>query len=227
MQNKNIFLALDTDNFSNGLKIIEQVKDKIAGIKIGLELINSIGPKEIASLDQFNLPVFFDGKFFDVPNQVSKTILALSKFKAIKYLTLHALGSKDMLEAAKQAATQTNIKLLAVSVLTSWDQNDLNNIGIDKKLEDQVKLLVELAVRTQMDGVITSVENIKMIRSITKDLILFCPGIRSNKNNKQDQKRTASYAEFKKIADDKCFAVIGRPIYEGDPRKNIENILQE
>ena len=221
---KNIFLALDFNSMNKALEVTEKTKDYLAGIKIGLELYNSIGLAGIRDFNKFNLPIFLDTKIFDIPNQVAKTIKVISKIKSIQYLTVHALGSLEMLEAAKKAAAGTSLELLAVSVLTSWNKNNLEQIGIKHDVGDQVKILIELMFKAKLSGIIASAQDIKLARQISKDIKIFCPGIRGSQNT-QDQKRTLSYKEFNAIADDKCFAVIGRPICEGDPLENIKKII--
>jgi len=221
---KNIFLALDFNSADKALEVTDKTKDYLAGIKIGLELYSAIGLKGIQEFEKFNLPIFLDTKIFDIPNQVAKTIKVISKIKSIKYFTIHSLGSLEMLQAAQNAAAGTNLEFLAVSVLTSWDRKDLELIGIKDEVKDQVKRLIELSNQAKLSGVIASAQDIDLVRSISKDLKIFCPGIRANED-KQDQKRTLSYKEFNSIADDKCFAVIGRPIYEGDPLENIQKII--
>ena len=91
-------------------------------------------------------------------------------------------------------------------------------------MKDQVKVLIKMANKAKLSGIIASAQDIKLAREISKDIKIFCPGIREDQNI-QDQKRTLNYREFSAIADDKCFAVIGRPIYEGDPLKNIKKII--
>ena len=127
-----------------------------------------------------------------------------------------------MLKAAQEAAAGS-IDLLGVTVLTS--QSNLEGVGVKNSVEDQIKLLVNLAIKSDISGVIASAQDVSLIRSLSKKLKIFCPGIRSGED-KQDQKRVMSYADFSKIADDKCFAVIGRPIIEGDPVQNIKKIIQ-
>ena len=221
---KNIFLALDFNSLSKALEVTEKTKDYLAGIKVGLELYSSIGLAGIKEFDKFKLPIFLDTKIFDIPNQVAKTIKVISKIKSIQYFTVHALGSLEMLEAAQKAAVGTNLEFLAVSVLTSWNKKNLEQIGITHDVRDQVKILVELAHKAKLSGIIASAQDIKLARQISKDIKIFCPGIRGSQNT-QDQKRTLSYKEFNAIADDKCFAVIGRPICEGDPLENIKKII--
>ncbi|MDA7606005.1 orotidine-5'-phosphate decarboxylase [Pelagibacteraceae bacterium] len=221
---KNIFLALDIDSFNKALEVTEQTKEHLAGIKIGLELYSSIGLAGIKEFEKFKLPIFLDTKIFDIPNQVAKTIKIISKVKSIQYFTIHALGSLEMLEVAKKAAAGTNLEFLAVSILTSWDKSNLEQIGITRNIEEQVKRLIELACKAKLSGVIASAQDIPLVRKISKDIKIFCPGIRGDQNM-HDQKRILSYKEFNTIADDKCFAVIGRPIYEGDPVENIKKII--
>jgi|TARA_B110000444_G_C18801456_1_gene577663 orotidine-5'-phosphate decarboxylase len=221
---KNIYLALDFNSLDRALKVVEETKDHLAGIKIGLELYSVIGLVGIKKFDKFKLPIFLDTKIFDIPNQVAKTIKVISNIKSIRYFTIHALGSLEMLEAAQSIATDKGLDLLAVTVLTSWNKNNLEQIGIKHSVKDQVKILVEMVNKAKLSGIIASAQDIKLAREISKDIIIFCPGIRGDQNV-QDQKRTLNYKEFCAVADDKCFAVIGRPIYEGDPLKNIKEII--
>ena len=221
---KNIFLALDFNSLTDALEVTKKTKDYLAGIKIGLELYNAIGLTGIQEFEKFKLPIFLDTKIFDIPNQVAKTIKIISKIKSIQYFTIHALGSTEMMQAAQKAAAGTNLEFLAVSILTSWDKSNLEQIGITHELKDRVKILIELANQAKLSGIIASAQDIGLARQISKDIKIFCPGIRGD-HNTQDQKRTVSYKEFSAIADDKCFAVIGRPIYEGDPIENIKKII--
>ena len=221
---KNIYLALDFNSIDKALEATNEIKNYLAGIKIGLELYSVIGLKGIKEFEKFKLPIFLDTKIFDIPNQVVKTIKVISNLKAIKYFTIHALGSFEMLQAAQKAANGTSLEFLAVSLLTSWDKKDLEQIGITNEVKDQVKLLVNLACQAKLSGIIASAQDITLARRISKEIKIFCPGIRGNLNI-QDQKRTMSYKEFNTIADEKCYAVIGRPIYEGNALENIKTII--
>lgn len=221
---KNIFLALDFNSASRALEVTEKTKDYLAGIKIGLELYSAIGLVGIKEFEKFKLPIFLDTKIFDIPNQVSKTIKIISGIKSVQYFTIHALGSLEMLEAAQKTVAGTNLELLSVSILTSWNKNNLEQIGITLDIKEQVKILVKLAKQANLSGVIASAQDIELVREISNDIKIFCPGIRGDQNT-QDQKRILSYKEFNAIADDKCYAVIGRPIYEGNPLENIKKII--
>ena len=222
---KNIFLALDFNSLDEALDVTNQTKEYLAGIKIGLELYSAIGLDGVKEFEKFELPIFLDTKIFDISNQVAKTIKIISDLKTIKYFTIHALGSLEMLQAAQEATRGNNLELLAVSVLTSWDKKDLEQVGLTNDVQDQVKLLIDLACQAKLSGIIASAQDIVLARRISKEIKIFCPGIRGDQNT-QDQKRTLSYKEFNAIADNKCYAVIGRPIYEGNAVENIKTIIK-
>ena len=219
---KNIFVALDFNSLEKALDTTKKIKNEIAGVKIGTELYAVCGIEGLKKFKELDVEIFLDLKLHDIPNQVKKTVSAIASFKGAKYLTIHTSGNYEMLKAA-QEATDDSIELLGVTVLTS--QSNLENIGVKNSMEDQIKLLVNLAIKAGISGVIASAQDVSIIRSLSKNLKVFCPGIRSG-DDKQDQKRVMSYANFSKIADDKCFAVIGRPIIEGDPVQNIKKIIQ-
>ena len=131
---KNIFLALDFNSLDDALRITQETKDYLAGVKIGLELYSIIGLKGVKEFEKFRLPIFLDTKIFDIPNQVAKTIEIVSNIKSIKYFTIHSLGSLEMLEAAQKAARGSSLEFLAVSVLTSWNKKDLEHVGINNNV---------------------------------------------------------------------------------------------
>ena len=218
---KNIFVALDFNSLDQALDTTEKLKDQIAGVKIGSELYAICGTEGLKKFKEVGVEIFLDLKLHDIPNQVKKTVAAITSLKNVKYLTIHTSGNLEMLKAAQESSADT--ELLGVTVLTS--QSNLDGIGIKNSVKDQIKLLVNLAIKANLSGVIASAQDISLVRSLSKEIKIFCPGIRSG-DNKQDQKRVMSYADFSKIADDKCFAVIGRPIIEGDPVQNIKKIIQ-
>ena len=218
---KNIFVALDFNSLDEALDAANKLKNQIAGVKIGSELYTICGTEGLRKFKELGLKIFLDLKLHDIPNQVKKTVAAIANLRTVKYLTIHTSGDYEMLNAAQEVSGETD--LLGVTVLTS--QSDLEGIGIKNSVQNQIKLLVNLAIRSNIAGVIASAQDIPLIRTLSKKLKIFCPGIRG-KEDKQDQKRVMSYADFSKIADDKCFAVIGRPIIEGDPLKNIKKIIK-
>ena len=218
---KNIFIALDYNSTEKALETTRRIKDYIAGVKIGTELYAICGTDGLEKFKELGVDIFLDLKLLDIPNQVQKTVAAISSLKNVKYLTIHTSGNLEMLKAAKKSAN--NLDLLGVTVLTS--ETNLEGVGVKNSIKDQIKLLVNLAIKSNLSGVIASAQDVSLVRSLSKELKIFCPGIR-NEKDKQDQKRVMSYADFSKIIDDKCFAVIGRPIIEGDPVQNIKKIIQ-
>ena len=213
---KNIFVALDFSNFDKALDVAGSVKDHAAGLKITNELMAICGKEGLKKFADFGLSVFLDLKVMDIPNTVKKTVASIASLKTVKYLTVHTSGGYEMLRAAQEAAN--HLELLGVTVLTSQSAS-----------EDQVKLLANLAIKSKLDGVIASAQEYESVRSLSKDLKIFCPGIRGIEDKKHDQKRVMSYSEFCKISknDSRAFAVIGRKIYEGgDAGKNIKKIIE-
>ncbi len=217
---KNIFLALDFNSLEKALETTRKLKGQIAGVKIGTELYAICGTEGLQKFKEIGVEIFLDLKLHDIPNQVKKTVNAIGSLNCVKYLTVHTSGNYEMLKSARDTGL---VELLGVTVLTS--QSNLEGVGIKNSIKDQIKILVNLAIKANLSGVIASAQDISLVRSLSKELKIFCPGIRSG-DDKQDQKRVMSYADFSKIADDKCFAVIGRPIIEGDPVQNIKKIIQ-
>ena len=213
---KNIFVALDFSNFEKALNIANSVKNDAAGLKITNELFAICGKEGLDKLAKFGLEIFLDLKVHDVPNTVKKTVVSIASLKTVKYLTVHTSGGYEMLKAASEAAS--DLDLLGVTVLTSQSAS-----------KEQVKLLAQLSIKSRLNGIIASAQEYTSVRSLSKDIKIFCPGIRGLKDKKDDQKRIMSYSEFYKISknDNKAFAVIGRPIYEsGDAGQNIKKIIQ-
>ena len=221
MSNKNIFVACDISNQKETLDLLELIHKDISGIKIGLQYITQRSPQDIRELSKFKKPIFYDGKFFDIKNTLVESIKSLKDLN-VSYATVHLLNGLDALVAANKAAQKINLNLLGVSVLTSFSDNDLKDLGFNNTVKDQVKRLIKIAVDANLYGVICSALETKMIKEIAPNLKCFTPGIRSG-DIKGDQKRTMNANEAIKAGSD-CL-IIGRPITEGDPKKNIKNIL--
>jgi orotidine-5'-phosphate decarboxylase len=219
--NKNIFVACDVSSQKRILELLDLIHEDISGIKIGLQYITQRSPNDIRELSKFKKPIFYDGKFFDIKNTLVESVKSLKDLN-VKYATVHLLNGLDALKAANQAAQTINLNLLGVSVLTSFNNEDLESLGFNNKVEDQVKRLIKIALEANLYGVICSPLEIKMIKEIAPNLKCFTPGIRM-KDEKDDQKRTMNANEAIKEGSD-CL-IIGRPITEGNPKKNIKNIL--
>ena len=229
---KKIILALDV-NFESAIKLTNQLKDYIYGIKIG-SLFNQIGIEGLKKFDQFNLSMFIDGKYSDIPSTTARNILNLKELKNVEFVTIHSLSSKEMMKEAVKAAESINkkIKIMAVLIPTSSTQETLTEIGIQNNLEKQIKKLANLSNECGVHGVISPGKNYKMLRELLgPSSYIIIPGIRPNdQKGKDDQKNTISYTEFNKMTekDDKVFCVIGRPIYQSEnPLESLKKIVSQ
>jgi orotidine-5'-phosphate decarboxylase len=219
--NKKIFVACDVSSQKEIIDLISKIHEEISGIKIGLQYITRHSPEEIKELGRFNKPIFYDGKFFDIKNTLVESIKSLKALE-INYATVHLLNGLDALKAANEAANDINVKLLGVSVLTSFGNEELAQLGFKDQVEKQVLRLIKIADEANLYGVICSPLEIKIIKKISPNLKCFTPGIRQDKS-KDDQKRTMNAKQAFKEGSD-CL-IIGRPITQGDPKKNIQEIL--
>ena len=219
--NKKIFVACDFSSQKEIIDLLSKIHKEISGFKIGLQYITQHSPEDIKELSKFNKEIFYDGKFFDIKNTLIESVKSLKDLK-ISYATVHLLNGLDALKAANEAAKNINVKLLGVSVLTSFDNEELDQLGFKDQVEDQVLRLIKIADKAKLYGVICSPLEIKMIKEIAPNLKCFTPGIRQNEN-KNDQKRTMNAKQALEEGSD-CL-IIGRPITIGDPKKNIQEIL--
>ena len=214
MMNKNIFVACDVSNQKEILDLLDLIHEDIYVIKIGLQYITQRSTEEIRELSKYKKPIFYDGKFYDVLNTLVESVKSLEHLN-ISYATVHLLNGLDALKAANEAAQKININLLGVSVLTSFGDADLESLGFNSKVEEQVKRLIKIAVESNLFGVICSPHEIKMIKKIAPNLKCFTPGIRMG-NEKDDQKRTMNANEA--IKEGSNCLIIGRPIIMGNTK---------
>ncbi len=221
MMNKNIFVACDVSSQKEILDLLSKIHKEISGIKIGLQYITRHSSMEIKELGKFKKPIFYDGKFFDIKNTLVESIKSLEELK-ISYATVHLLNGLDALKAANEAAEGIGVKLLGVSVLTSFGNEELEQLGFKDCVSEQVLRLIKIANEANLYGVICSPLEIKIIKEIAPKLKCFTPGIRQNEN-RHDQKRTMN-AKQALLEGSDCL-IIGRPITNGDAKKNIQKIL--
>ena len=221
MKNKNIFLACDVSTQKEILDLLYLVHENISGIKIGLQYITKNGTSEINELSKFNKPIFYDGKFFDIKNTLVESVRSLKDLN-IQYATVHLLNGLASLKAANEVANKIGIKLLGVSILTSFDNEDMVSLGFKDKIHDQILRLIKIADEANLHGVICSPLEIKIIKELAPNLKCFTPGIRQD-NTQDDQKRTMNAKQALDAGSD-CL-IIGRPITNGNPKKNIQDIL--
>ncbi len=223
----NIFIACDTTNLSQVKKIIHQSNTSKLniGYKFGLEFFNSKQGRNFISQLSKNISIWLDLKLMDIPNTVSSAIFSLKDLTNVRYLTIHASGGYEMMLAAKQAAKKSNkkLKILAVTVLTSFSENQLKQVGHTKSIKNIVIQQAALAKKAKIDGIVCSGYEAKFIKKICKGMQIITPGIRLEGDLKQDQKRVMT----PKLAfnNGATGIVIGRSITRGNIKNNIQKLI--
>ena len=220
-----IILALDTPNLEEAVNITKKIKDKIFTIKIGLEFFNANGKEGIKKFNDLGINnLMLDLKLKDIPETVYRAIKALDDIK-FGFLTVHGQGGKSMIEKAKKAASEIKSKpnIMMVTILTALDDKDLKDMGIDNTVSKQVEKLAKIAKESEI-GVVCSGHEAKIVRNIIgQKLLIFTPGIRMNKDNSDDQKRTCTPIESIKNGADKI--IMGRSLINGNVDENINRVL--
>lgn len=207
-----VFVALDTPDLSRALELAAAVKPHVGGLKVGLEFITALGPDAVASIVALGLPVFADTKFHDIPNTVAGASRAVAGL-GVAMFNVHASGGEAMMRAAKEAAREVNpdVKTIAVTVLTSLADADLQSVGQSVPANAQVKRLANLAKTSGLDGVVCSPKEIALVREVCgRDFLIVTPGIRPAGADLADQRRVMTPAEAVRAGAD--VLVIGRPI---------------
>lgn len=222
-----VIVALDVPDSGQALELIEQLDGLIQWFKVGLELYLSEGNKVVETIRDKGYSVFLDLKLHDIPNTVAGAVRSASRAGA-QMLTLHAGGGPAMMTAAAEAAASMPAapKLLAVTVLTSMDQAQLQAVGVSASPADQVLRLARAGWDAGIRGFVSSAEEVAAMRRSFPEAALVIPGIRPAGSAAGDQKRVATPAAA--IAAGADYLVIGRPITEAaDPAKAAVAILRE
>lgn len=221
---KFLYCAIDYKEIEEAERLLSIISDAIGGIKLGLEFFISNGINGVNKLKKFNLPIFLDLKLHDIPNTVSEAIDAALIAKP-DFISVHINGGTEML---KIISKKKKTKIIGVTMLTSLDERDLLSFGINISVPEYVKKLVKLASEFDLDGVVCSPNELKMLREIyPKDFVLITPGIRlENSKKNDDQKRISSPGDAVKNGSD--ILIIGRPITRSkDPLFAIQNIKDD
>jgi orotidine-5'-phosphate decarboxylase len=222
-----ICVALDLTDRAEIMTLAESLESGVGMLKVGLTAYGSCGPELVSDLAQIT-DVFLDLKLHDIPAQVAGAVRAVEPLGP-RFLTVHASGGRAMLEAAVRAAD--DIEILGVTVLTSLDDDDLSDIGMNGTSSDQVARLADLAMSAGVDGLVCSPLEVSMLRSRFGPVsaggpILVVPGIRPRGSDRGDQRRTMTPAEAIKAGADHI--VIGRPITgSADPLATARAVLAE
>ncbi len=220
-------IALDLPDAQQALALVDSLGDTCQWFKVGMELYYIAGNGLVQELRQRGFDVFLDLKLHDIPNTVAGAIRSATRAGA-SLLTVHASGGSAMLSAAAEAASAPGApRLLAVTVLTSMDANELSGIGIAASPAEQVLRLARLAQAAGIDGMVCSAEEVATLRSeLGDDAMLVIPGIRPAGSPIGDQRRIATPAAA--IAQGASMLVVGRPITRAaDPASAARAILDE
>jgi orotidine-5'-phosphate decarboxylase len=225
---KRLIVALDVPDAASALALVGQLEKNCQWFKVGLELFVAAGSHVIEPLVARGHSVFLDLKLYDIPNTTASAVRSASKL-GVKMLTLHAGGGPAMLSAAKAALTgvENPPELLAVTVLTSMDQAQVNAVGLDRSPAEQVELLARTGLEAGLRGFVCSPQEVGSLRALTgPEGVLVIPGIRPAGAAVGDQKRIATPAEALRMG--ASYLVVGRPITQAkDPAEAAEAILQE
>jgi orotidine-5'-phosphate decarboxylase len=232
-QSEKIILALDVDSYEAAEEMVKKLSGIIGIYKVGKQLFTRCGPQIIEMIHAHRGRVFLDLKFHDIPNTVARAVEEACK-QNVFMLTLHALGGKKMMAQAVAAAAErcrgnasSPPLIVAVTVLTSMSQEDLQEIGIDAPVESAVSRLAALAREAGAGGVVASAREAPLIRDACGEkFIIVTPGIRPRGSAPGDQKRTLTPTEALSAGAD--YLVIGRPLLEApDPLQAAREIAAE
>ena len=206
------------------LTIAQKVKSKIFTIKLGLEFFNAHGKEGVKKFNEIGITnLMLDLKLKDIPETVYKAIKALNGIN-FGFLTIHGLGGKTMIDKAIKATKEikSQPKIMMVTILTALNDEDLRDIGNNSTVDEQVEKLAKLAKETGV-GVVCSGHEAKNVRKILgPNLLIFTPGIRMNKDDKDDQQRICTPIESIKNGSDKI--IMGRSLMKGNIEENINQV---
>ncbi|MEP7221413.1 MAG: orotidine-5'-phosphate decarboxylase [Novosphingobium sp.] len=203
-----VFLALDLPRLDAAVALGTKVKSHVGGLKLGLEFFCAHGHHGVHELAKLGLPIFLDLKLHDIPNTVAAAMQAIHVLEPA-IVTVHASGGRAMMEDAKAAAGE-NCKVVAVTLLTSLDEDDMASTGVGGSAHDHVLRLADLAREAGLDGIVCSGQEVGEVHKRWKDGYLVVPGLRPAEGKSGDQKRTVTPRAARDAG--ASVLVIGRPI---------------
>ncbi len=221
---KELALALDFESRDELLEAVGRLGSARPVLKLGLRLVPHLSKVDITYLKAIGFRIFIDVKLHDIPTQVASSVRTWSAFGA-DYLTIHTCGGRTMIREALAAAKGTGLKILGVSVLTSLDDSDLRDIGVTRKLSDQVLGLVEMARSEGLNAFVCSAQEISFLKEKFPDIYLVTPGLHIDESKKAtDQKRGLHYREALALGAD--MLVIGRAIWHSsEPDRSVATVM--
>jgi len=229
-----LIIALDVDNPVRAVELFDELRDYAGMFKIGLQLFTAAGPDLVRQLVSRGGRVFLDLKYHDIPNTVAMAGSEATRL-GVSIFNVHASGGSEMMKRAAAAVSETaereNLsrpRVIAVTVLTSADQQTLGQIGIAGEAESVVSRLASLASESGLDGVVASAREIKRIREtvLKPAFLIVTPGIRKAGPAADDQRRTMSAGDAIRSGAD--YLVVGRPILAApDPASAAREMVDE
>ncbi len=212
-----LIISIDSSSKKDVIKLCKNISGKVSTLKIGLQLLYSLGTGIIGTVKSFGYRVMLDAKLMDIPNTVSSAAAAIVNLD-VSAVTVHTLGGRQMLARTRKAVEeQAKLKnklkpvLFGVTVLTSLDDSDIKNLGFRDNFLSSVLNLSEIAVRSGMDGIICSPNEVEMVREkIGSDFYIATPGVRLPGDSAGDQKRINTPGEA--ISGGADFIIAGRSI---------------
>ena len=228
VQGPRIVVAMDFDNADQCLSMAKRLSPSDCRLKVGKELFTACGPKIVEQLMTLGFDVFLDLKFHDIPNTTSKAVKAAADL-GVWMVNVHASGGERMMVAAREILEKRSGPrplLIAVTVLTSMEADDLSGIGIERSPEEQVIKLARLTHSCGLDGIVCSAQEAALMRSqFGHGFCLVTPGIRLESSPADDQRRTLTPAAA--ITAGSSYLVIGRPITQSfNPADTCKSIIQ-
>lgn len=219
-----LIVALDVSSAAAAQKIVAAVGDCACAYKVGMQLYTAEGPEIVRNLVRSGRRVFLDLKYHDIPNTVAGAVAEAANL-GVSMLTVHASGGGKMLRAASETAGSNGPLVLAVTVLTSLDDEELVKLGVRGNVVDQVLRMGALALSNGCGGVVASALEAKALRDeLGKDFAIVTPGVRPAGSGHGDQARVVTPGEA--IAAGATYVVVGRPITEApDPAEEARNIV--
>lgn len=204
-----VYVALDTPDVKTALALAGAVRPHVGGLKVGLEFVSANGPEGVRAVAALGLPVFLDVKLHDIPNTVAGAVRALSGL-GVSIINVHASGGTAMMRAAKEAAG-SGVKIIAVTILTSLDDADMEIIGYSEGASMQALRLARLAQISGLDGVVCAATDLAAIRAACgPDFLTIVPGSRPAGSDVQDQKRFMTPSAARAAGAD--ILILGRPV---------------
>jgi len=228
-----LIVALDVDDASCALELHDALREHVATFKIGMQLFTAAGPDLVRKIVSRGSRVFLDLKYHDIPNTVAMAAIEATRL-GVSMFNIHASGGREMMRRASEAVAEIAAReglskptVLGVTLLTSADEETLQQLGVNDPPSEVVRRLAALAKSAGLDGVVASAREVQIIRDAVTapDFVIVCPGMRSAQDPTHDQRRSMSVGDAVRAGAD--FVVVGRPVLNASDPVQAALALQE